>query len=271
MTGRMMKRIIVMRTMLKKTAVIILILITAATAVSAAGTTESTRDFLDGVKYYNEENYPKAIDAFAKIAAGGIRNGKLYYNLGNAYLKNGDIGHAILWYERAAKLIPNDPDLKFNLNYALTFIKDKREEKKNSMFGVLFFWKELLSQRTVQWTGLILNMMFWLFLTGQLIRRRRQLKMVSVFFMTAVGIFILTACYDYYAAAVSSARNKEAVILPSSVSVRSGLSEASTELFVLHAGTKIRIDQEKNGYYRICFSEGKIGWIPKDKAGVVEG
>jgi SH3-like domain-containing protein len=78
-------------------------------------------------------------------------------------------------------------------------------------------------------------------------------------------IFTLTAVYNDYEADFI----KEAVILPAKVSIRSGLTNDATELFVLHAGTKVKIDKEKDDYIRISFSEGKIGWIKKSDAGVI--
>ena len=95
-----------------------------------AKATELTRAFLDGVHNYKTENYEAAIIEFSKIVDAGIRSGDLFYNLGNAYLKKRDVGYAMLWYERALKLIPDDPDLKFNHKYGLTLVKDEREDNR---------------------------------------------------------------------------------------------------------------------------------------------
>ena len=51
--------------------------------------------------------------------------------------------------------------------------------------------------------------------------------------------------------------------------VRSGLTEDSTELFVLHAGTKVKIGKERNVFYRISFSDTKIGWLKKSEVGII--
>lgn len=254
---------------LRCTAILMLVPIVMSIQSGWAEKASDLRYFYDGIAHYRKGDYPSAIAAFGYLADAGIQNGKLFYNLGNAYLKNGDIGHAILYYERAATLMPGDPDLKFNLNYARTFLKDKPAETKTSIFGVLFFWKRLIRPRTLQWTALMLNMMFWLYLTVWHIRGKKHPRMLSMLLMSTAGLFIFMACHDYCAAAGLTARGKEAVILPNHISVRSGLSENATELFVLHAGTRIRIDKERNGYYRIYFSEGKIGWIPKKDVGVI--
>jgi len=233
-----------------------------STAVQADGL---TRAFLDGINNYEAENYAAAITKFSKIADDGVRNGKLFYNIGNSYLKNGDLGNALLWYERALKLMPNDPDLKFNLEYALTQTKDEKEDSRWPMLRVLFFWQHLLSAVTVQWMALVLNLMFWCGLAVQAIRCKKIIKLPGYAILFLALVFTLTALYNHYA----SGYLKQAVILSERVSVRSGLTEDSTELFLLHAGTKVKIDRENKDFCRIYFSNGKIGWLKKSEIGII--
>ncbi len=223
------------------------------------------QNFLDGIRYYREGDYGKAVSEFQKIADAGIQNGQLYYNIGNAYLRSNRIGHAVLWYERALKLTPEDPDLRFNYTYALSLTKDERAERGASLVRVLFFWKYLLSPTLIRWIAIGLNLLFWMAMFVRLIRQKKILKtpMYLLLFMTL--IFTGTAGYNYY----ERVYQKEGVILPEQVSVRSGLTEESTELFVLHAGTKIGVEREKDGHVQIFFSEGKIGWIEKSQIGII--
>ena len=234
-------------------------------AVSAQAA-EITRSFLDGVNDYKQENFEAAISAFSKIAASGVKNSKLFYNLGNAYLKNGELGHALLWYERALKVAPDDPDLKFNYEYALSQLKDEKENKEISIFRILFFWKHLLNAGTVQHTAIFLNLIFWLIVTIRTLQKKKKiLKAPSYLALALAVVFTLTAFYNYYEAEYF----KEAVILPPQVSVRSGLTDGSAELFVLHAGTKVKIEEEHHDFFKIFFSEGKIGYIRNSDVGVI--
>ena len=233
--------------------------------VSTAWAAAPAQLFFDGIRYYKAGDYPSAIAAFSEIVKTGVRNGKLYYNLGNAYLKNRDTGHAVLWYLRARKLMPDDPDLKFNLNYALSLVKDAPEEGKSPVYGVLFFWMNLLSPRAVQWTAIGLNLVFWVFSAVRLIRKKRALNTVAVVILVAASVMTLTAIYNY----TESASAKQAVILPEQVAVRSGLSENATELFVLHAGSRVRLEARNGEFVKIHFAKGKIGWIHQKHVGVI--
>jgi len=247
---------------LKRTLVCLLMGFFLATSVQAD---ELARSFLNGVTYYNSENFEAAIAEFSKIVDSGVKNGKLFYNIGNAYLKNGDIGNAVLWYERALQLMPNDPDLNFNHKYALTLVKDEKEDSRWPIFRVLFFWQHLLSSATVQWAALILNFAFWLFWALQSIWPKRNFKPTSYMILVLTLIFTLTALYNHY----TRIHIKQAVILSDKVSIRSGLTGDSTELFLLHAGTKVKIDKDNKEFYKIYFSEGKIGWLKKSEVGII--
>ena len=58
-------------------------------------------------KAYSEKKYQKAIDAYETILKSHLKSYQLYYNLGNAYYKNNQLGKAIYNYELANKLEPN--------------------------------------------------------------------------------------------------------------------------------------------------------------------
>ena len=234
-------------------------------SVGIAGASDTARTFLDGIKDYKEDRFSEAAAAFSRVADEGIKNGKLFYNLGNAYLKKGDIGNAILWYERSLKLLPHDPDLKFNHEYAQSLTKDEKGDKDLPLVRILFFWKYLLSQTWIQWAAIVFNLIFWVLMTVRVIRRNNRFRTLGNVILTLGLILTLTAVYNDYEADFI----KEGVILPARVSIRSGLTDDATELFVLHAGAKVKIDKEKDEYIRIAFSEGKIGWIKKSDAGLI--
>ncbi|MEN8211983.1 MAG: BatD family protein, partial [Thermodesulfobacteriota bacterium] len=84
---------------------------------------DSTAMFVDALKDYKAGNFKQSATKFEAIAQKSIKNPYLYYNIGNAYLKAKDTGHAILWYERAKILAPGDPDLNYNLEYANSLVK----------------------------------------------------------------------------------------------------------------------------------------------------
>jgi tetratricopeptide (TPR) repeat protein len=74
---------------------------------------------------YEAEQYEEAVALYEAIAKRRIRAGRVYYNLGNAYFKAGQLGKAILSYERARRLLPRDEDIEANLGFVRLLKVDK--------------------------------------------------------------------------------------------------------------------------------------------------
>jgi tetratricopeptide (TPR) repeat protein len=223
------------------------------------------RKFFSALEAYKAGNYGAAAAQFEAIARTGVRNGRLFYNLGNAYLKDGKLGPAILWYERALNLMPDDPDLHFNLNYARSLTKDAPGESVSPLARIFFFWEYYLSNGTVILLAIGFNVLFWVLLGVWLLLRRRILIRSAMAAAAAALIFVLTAGYNYY----ETAHPSTAIVLPEQAAIRSGLQDSSTQLFVLHAGARVKVLKRLRNHYQIRFSADKIGWVGKDKIGII--
>jgi tetratricopeptide (TPR) repeat protein len=224
---------------------------------------EQGRQFLAAMEAYKSGDYAAAVKGLEAIADAGVRNGQLYYNLGNAYLKNNDLGRALLWYERALTLIPHDPDLRFNYEYARSLTKDLQEGGPSPLTRILFFWAYELSARTIIVLALACNLIFWGLAIAWRLTRRRGLRHALLAVLALTLVFVLTAAYNYFEAA----HHTHAVVLPPAVAVRSGLEPTSTELFQLHAGARVKVVRQMQDHVQIQFSENKIGWIPAAAVG----
>ena len=225
--------------------------------------------FFEAVTQYQEGRYDLAAEGFLGIAGKGVENADLYYNLGNAYLKLNNLGKAVLYYEKALRMNPREPDLEFNINYARSLLKDKVETAASPVTRILFFWRYMMTRLSIENTALILSLITFLLLTLRTLTKRffnRSFTRIPFFIAAAVTVlFTMTAFYQFY----EDAYVPKGVIVSETAPVRSGLSDDATELFVLHAGTKVAIEDMKDGYVRIFFSSGKIGWIKKSDIGVI--
>jgi tetratricopeptide (TPR) repeat protein len=224
---------------------------------------EHARQFLAAMEAYKSGDYATAVKGLEAIAAAGVRNGRLYYDLGNAHLKNNDLGRALLWYERARTLIPDDPDLRFNYEYARSLTKDLQEGGPSPLTRILFFWVYELSARTIVVLALACNLIFWILAVAWRLTRRRGLRHALLTALAPTIVFVLTAAFNYFEAA----HHTRAIVLPPAVAVRSGLEPTSTQLFELHAGAKVRVVRQMQDHVQIRFSEDKIGWIPNAAVG----
>lgn len=80
-------------------------------------TMDKTAVFQQGLEYYQEEEYQKAVEIFGELLD-EIQTTALHFNLGNAYYRLGDFPHAILHFEKARFLDPGNADTKVNLALA---------------------------------------------------------------------------------------------------------------------------------------------------------
>ncbi len=98
-----------------------------------------------------------------------------------------------------------------------------------------------------------------------MLRKKRLLRPSVILIAAATVIFSATAVFNY----VEAIRVRYAVILSEQVPVRSGFTDTATQLFVLHAGTKVRIARQSDTHLLIRYTEDKIGWVKKSEVGII--
>ncbi|MGE4557155.1 MAG: hypothetical protein AB7D07_10055 [Desulfovibrionaceae bacterium] len=222
-------------------------------------------DFLRSVQDYEAGRYLQAAEGFSALAEGGLENADLYFDAGNAWLKAGKIGRAILWYERARRLNPAEPDLSFNLQYARKLVRDEQPQRQEPLYAVLLFWKDWLGLRAWAWGAAALSAAFWIFLGVRLaVGRPKSLKAPGAVLALAL-VFVLAAGYGYLRREAAP----RGVILAEAAEVRSGTTEASSTLFTLHEGVVVDVERERNGRVLVRYSRSKFGWLPKQDVGII--
>lgn len=222
---------------------------------------QSRDQFVKGNMLYEQGDFEEAIAHFER-AVESAESAELYYNLGNAYFKTNQIPQAILNYERALKLNPNDTDLQYNLKLANTLIKDKIE--KLPELNLTQWWRSLtlsIPVDTWAWTAVgciattvLLLMLF--FISGI-----RGIRMVSFY----IGIlFILLSVVSFNRATAAQRiieETTEAIIFSPKVDVKSSPTDDGINVFILHEGSKVRILKEAGEWYNIRIASGSEGWI----------
>jgi tetratricopeptide (TPR) repeat protein len=214
---------------------------------------------------YEEGQYSEAAAIYQAIINSGLHHSTVYYNLGNAYFKQGELGWAILSYRRAQLLNPRDPDIAANLAVARAQTVDKLEAPSEGT------WVNLI-QIIAEWLTLreatVVALLLWLvlcFLTVLAIlkplRRRWFLVGIAVTAgLLAIGLISITnRTYTEH-------NFPPAVIVAKQVDVTSGPGGAGQYLveFNLHAGAEVRVLESRSGYQRISLPGDLQGWVPNE-------
>ena len=227
---------------------------------SHAATTNAALDSANVA--YKKGNYEKASKIYESILSGGMESANLYYNLGNTYFRLKDTPKAILNFERAELLAPDDDDINFNLNLVNSYSVDKVTPIPEF---IIYTWvKNVIHIFTVnQWSvfGLsffVLTLLFMLlFLFSGVAGWRKFFFWFGTFFFL---ISIFTTAFAFKARS-EIVNNHSAIIIAAVTTAKSSPDDASTDLFIIHVGTKVLINEELNDWTEIKLGDGSIGWI----------
>jgi tetratricopeptide (TPR) repeat protein len=199
---------------------------------------------------------------------GGVRNGRLYYNIGNAWFRMGDLGRAILHYRRALLYTPNDPNLQQNLAYARSKRRDRVEPKAETrVLRTLFFWHYDLAARTRLMLFAVAFGAVWVLAARMLFRRGTALRWGC---FVAVGLSVLLLGSLTIEAAVSS-RTVAGVVLADEAVARKGDAETYQASFKepLHAGTEFDVVEDRGEWLQVDLADGRRCWLPRQSVGLV--
>ncbi len=253
----------------KKIIILILFLIPVIIYANKDNTIEL---FNQGNEKYKKGQYQDAIKFYESILLKNIKNGYVYFNLGNAYFKANHPGKAILNYERAKIYYPSDKDIKFNLKFANSKKIDRIQEiEYNPFTKIILFIYNIFSVNTLFFLTyltlliLIASLIFkWFYknTSGQIINQKifNYLRIIFILFL-----FILIIKVHQIKS------TEKAIILSSQIKVKSGPSEDYTDIFTLHEGTKVKIRKENDTWTLIILPNGFSGWIKKDNLEKIQG
>jgi tetratricopeptide (TPR) repeat protein len=258
---------------------------------------EAEQHFAKGNLLAGERSTAQAAEQFraallryqAAAAALGGGNGYLLYNIGNCYLRLGDLGRAILHYREAQQLIPSDPNLQQSLRHARSLRRDRIEPTAaGGVARLLFFWHFTMPLRAR--TALLLtawNVLWLLALLPALAiaseRARRlyerlrgchawqRLRRPVAGTVVAVAAVVAVAMGSSVAVELFASRDAAAVVVAPEVVARRGDGAAYEASFdnALHAGTELVVVERRNDWYQVALADGRRAWLPAHAVAVV--
>ena len=219
--------------------------------------------FQQGNEHYRAARFAETADSYRLILKSGLVSGPTYYNLGNALLKSGRKGEALWAYLEARSLMPRDPDVAANLQYALSLLPPATAELirppltvRVLTLGERWTLRELLAAWAVlAWLAAIA----WI-LAGWWPRLRRPLR-PAAWALTLLAAWSLAALLGE---TWWSGGSHRAGIVNPSVDVRFSPQDTGTTHFTLAEGSVISALDEQAGWIQIRRADGRAGWVPAD-------
>jgi tetratricopeptide (TPR) repeat protein len=221
--------------------------------------------FSNAAELYSAGKYNEACELWKSIYDTGVRSANLEYNIANSYFKTNNIPSAILFYERALLLKPGDENLHYNLQIARTLVIDKFNEIPQ-IFIVRWYNFIALSLRTNTWARLsIASFLLCLISVSLYIYSTKYSYKVYGFWAAIILLIISISSLTF------SIRNKNlvyhnsgAIIFNSQVNGKSSPDNSGKDLFVLHEGTKVTVEDAVGQWYEIRLTDGNKGWVPSN-------
>lgn len=212
---------------------------------------------------YQRADYPQAAAKYDSLVRMGYKSPALFNNLGNTYYRMGRIAPSILAYERAVQLAPTDQEIRRNLELARNLSADNivplgeslSERMANSLTQTLPVSVWSILSVVFAWTALVLFLLFLHSLRSKTKRRG--------YYGFLAALLLCIVCYGLRRHSENQLRNNPySIVVVSNVTAKSEPSAASGEVFSIHEGTKVRVEETLNRWHKIRLADGKIGWIP---------
>jgi tetratricopeptide (TPR) repeat protein len=219
---------------------------------------------------YEKNQYNEAVQKYEEIVHNGYSSWEVYYNLGNAYYKNEQLGKAIANYERALRLESKNEDLKFNLELANSRIVDEIPVPDEFIvFKIFSIVKNSLALNALT----IITILCYLFLmTGLTLRILIKTTFVQRLSGVLIAIFVVLFIFSSSLLAIRIYEHinlKFGIVIASQANVMNSPEETGSEAFMLHEGCKVQVQQQSSDWLQIRLSDGKVGWIKNEAVEII--
>jgi len=221
-----------------------------------------TQIFNEGNAFYAQKNYQEASIKYFTLLANGLESSEVYFNLGNCFFQQQIWGKAILNYERALILAPNDENILNNLQMANEKTIDEIE--KIPTFFLSRWWKNI-HQLTHSGIWSILGiLLLWGGIGGLVMwilgkeRTQRKQGFFGGTVAIALSLIVFALAYSSYQ---TQTNNGSAIIMSKETSLKTLPDEISSEILSLHEGTKVKITEKITSWYKVRLENGEVGWI----------
>jgi len=238
---------------------------------SSVARADSTDDrlFQEANTAYTRGTYAQARQRYERIVLRGLADERLYYNLGNTYFRQGQLGRAIWAYEKALRLAPKHAETKHNLDLARDTVKSRVRDK---VIGAdqPDRWRRLVLRFSVSSAG------FWFFCLWYLafgLAVTTVLLRSGVLRASLIGLAVLLLLLSLGFAMVYWDRVEledgvhHAIVLDDVVAVREGPQAIAKKSFEIHAGLKVQIATRDDRWVKIRLANGLEGWVRTTSVG----
>ncbi len=219
---------------------------------------------------YQKNDFNGAIKLYNDVSAAGFDGEKLYFNLANAYYRDGNLGKAIVNYKRAERLDPQDGDVKHNLEIASLQTKNIIEPLPEF---IMYTWFKTMRSyySSNQWSGvsIVSFVLIFIFILAYLLSTTVLMRKISFTLATlSLLLFIFTTSFAVHQK-WSVIDSDAAVILVGSTAVKSSPDTNGKDIFIINEGALVEVLDSVGDWSKIVVVSGNEGWLLTESIEVI--
>lgn len=228
-------------------------------ALAGEASAQENDAWTKGNQEYAAGHFREATDLYESLVQAGQTSAAVFYNLGNARFRTGELGQSILNYERALALEPQHPEAAANLR----LVRDKAralELKRNWIEG----WAGRLT--TAQFS-IAAAIAFWVAafaLAGLFFARRRPVALVGLMVFSVLALAV--AAYGLYSHETGPGGRALAIVVLKNTDARLATADNAGTVLTLPPGSEIKILSTRGDWSYAALPNDLRGWIPTQNA-----
>lgn len=227
---------------------------------------EALDSFKVANEHYQKSEFEQAFNIYNSLLENGYESSDLYFNMGNTYYKLEEYALSIWSYEKALLIEPNFEDAKINLELANLTLSDKVQELPRIAWW--YYWQKFKGLFGVAgWTYLSV-IFFWVLAFGLflfLTKKKHSIKRLGVYFIVMGLLFAFFFGAIAWNKSYALNNPKAAIITTSNVYVKSAPEAESADLFVIHSGLKVKLEDQIGEWLKVKLADGKMGWVQESE------
>ncbi|MGD9498179.1 MAG: tetratricopeptide repeat protein [Armatimonadota bacterium] len=233
-----------------------------ALALVGAAPAQEGDPLAEGNALYRAGDFGGAVKAYREAISRGWDGPRTHYNLGTALYRSEQVGAAIAHFLAAARMAPRDPDIRANLQRALTGRPQGPPAPSPSWLHAAV--EAVVSRFTLSELGVTAALLYWLAAaaTGAAlvqVRVPRSLRRAAI----VLGVLTLLTSALAIGRWWGYHRVARGVVTAESAQIRTGPGESFEVAQTLTEGCLLRLGKADGQWVKAQAETGARGWLPQ--------